>query len=63
MSESTLYFTKREIDIINTDAPEIVVKIRSGEWTAEVVTEAFIKTPLQCTSQFCDSCLYFAMFY
>lgn len=46
VSESTLYFTKREIDIINRDAPEIVVKIRSGEWAAEVVTEAFIKAAI-----------------
>lgn len=46
MSKSTYFFTPEEIKIVNANAPKIVDKAISGEWSVVRVNEAFIKAAI-----------------
>jgi amidase len=37
------WFTKRELEITSTPAPQLLVNIATGSWTSEEVTRAFCK--------------------
>jgi amidase len=52
---SSGHFTNEELEIIETDAEEILVKIREKTWTSVEVTKAFCKAAVVAQQLVCSS--------
>tara|TARA_R110002060_G_scaffold69957_3_gene78558 strand:- start:189 stop:488 length:300 start_codon:yes stop_codon:yes gene_type:complete len=53
--KSSGHFTPAELEIIEADAEEILLKIREKKWTSLAVTEAFCKASIVAQQLVCSS--------